>query len=83
MSTERNLFDPMCGRSVSRPRELFPAGWDELSDRFCEECGEPLALTPSGYLACLRGHGKLLSEQAEDEEGSGAWFDDTEQETTP
>jgi hypothetical protein len=28
----------------------------------CEQCGEYLERTPSGYSACPRGHGKLLTE---------------------
>jgi hypothetical protein len=28
----------------------------------CEQCREYLERTPSGYLACPRGHGKLLTE---------------------
>jgi hypothetical protein len=76
MSTQRDLFWPMCGRQHSHQRELFAAGWDEVSDLACGECGEHLVRTPSGWLACPRGHGKLTCEEKPGEESYGTWFED-------
>jgi hypothetical protein len=48
----------------------------------CGECGHYLTRTPSGYLACPLGHGKLIREtdsdpQPEgDDERWGSWFSD-------
>lgn len=33
-----------------------------LSDIKCSVCGERMVLTPSGWLACPRWHGRLISE---------------------
>jgi hypothetical protein len=32
--------------------------------------------TPSGWLACPKGHGKLMCEEEPGEEGYGTWFED-------
>jgi hypothetical protein len=46
----------------------------------CEDCGHYLTRTPSGYLACPLGHGKLIRETPDDpqpaDESSGLWFAD-------
>jgi hypothetical protein len=46
----------------------------------CEECGHYLTRTPSGFLACPLGHGKLIRETPDDpqpaDESSGLWFRD-------
>jgi hypothetical protein len=76
MSTQRDLFWTMCGRQRSRQGELFAAGWDEVLDLTCGECWEHLVHTPSGWLACSRGHGKLMCEEELDEESYGNWFED-------
>jgi hypothetical protein len=49
----------------------------------CTECGQQLVPTPSGYLACPQGHGKLIAQEPTTEppgtvESSGLWFDDDE-----
>jgi hypothetical protein len=45
----------------------------------CETCAEQLVPTPSGYLACPQGHGKLLPAAqncaAAEAEPCGSWFD--------
>lgn len=33
-----------------------------LFDLHCSQCGRPLVDTPSGYLACDRGHGRLVKD---------------------
>jgi hypothetical protein len=76
MSTQRDLFWPMCGGQQSRQGGLFAVGWDEVSDLACGECGEYLVRTPSGWLACPRGHGKLTCEEEPGEESYGSWFED-------
>lgn len=46
----------------------------------CEQCGAGLVQTPSGYVCCPNGHGKLLPVQDEAEYDqafeSGRWFED-------
>jgi hypothetical protein len=43
----------------------------------CDECGRQLETTPSGYLACPLGHGKLRADVPPlDPEPSGLWFGD-------
>jgi hypothetical protein len=49
----------------------------------CEVCDRQLVPTPSGYLACPDGHGKLIAQEADTEppgpmEPSGLWFEDDE-----
>jgi hypothetical protein len=62
---------------MARQGELFQAGWDEVSDLSCCECGAYLVRTPSSWLACPNGHGKLTCELQEGEEAPcGAWFED-------
>ena len=70
--TQRELFRPMCGRTTARQGELFPAGLDEVSDLACCVCDARLVRTPSGYLVCPRGHGRLVAES----ESSGKWFEE-------
>jgi hypothetical protein len=74
--TQRDLFRPLCGKQSARQGELFKPGWDEVSDLACGECGEFLVRTPSGWLACPRGHGKLTGEAEPGEEPCGSWFED-------
>jgi hypothetical protein len=46
----------------------------------CRECGHYLARTPSGFLACPLGHGRLVRETDDDpqpqDETSGLWVQD-------
>jgi hypothetical protein len=50
----------------------------------CEHCGHYLARTPSGFLACPLGHGKLIDDsddpkdcqQPGDDDRWGRWLDD-------
>jgi hypothetical protein len=72
MSTQHDLFRPMCGRQSAVQGELFPLGWAEESDLSSCECGARLVQTPSDYLACPNGHGRLLPVS----EPCGKWFDD-------
>jgi hypothetical protein len=57
VARQGNLFDPF-GRHFARQGELFAP--EDLSTTLrCEACGEYLVRTPSGYLTCPRGCGKL------------------------
>lgn len=72
-SVQRDLFLPMCARIDGRQGRLFDeaAAVDADSDLTCAECGCQLVRT-DGYLACPKGHGRLV-EIAPDPIGS--WFD--------
>ena len=76
MNTQRDLFQSMCAKWQTRQPELFPPGHDEVSDLACGECGDYLVRTPSGWLACPRGHGKLTCEAEPSEESYGTLFED-------
>ena len=64
MTTQRDLFLSMCGRSLAQQGQLFDTDGPPAVTTTCRECGEYLERTPSGYLACPRGHGKLLTESS-------------------
>lgn len=53
--------------STGRQAELWDTDGPELSTLSCGECGEPLERTPSGYLCCPRGHGRLIFEAIDDD----------------
>jgi hypothetical protein len=76
MNVQRDLFRPMCALWHSTQPELFPPSLEEVSVLACGECGEFLVRTPSGWLACPRGHGKLTCEEEPGEETYGTWFED-------
>ena len=76
MNVQRDLFRPMCALWLSEQPELFPPSLGEVSDLACGECGEFLVRTPSGWLACPRGHGKLTCEEEPGEQSYGTWFED-------
>src|SRR5271168_3803571 len=61
MTRQADLFRPMCARVVTQQGQLFDPADGPGSPHRCE-CREYLERTPSGYLACPRGHGKLLTE---------------------
>lgn len=62
MRTQRDLFNPF-SREHAAQGELFDDG-PEVSALSCVECGEPLERTPSGYLCCPKGHGRLIAEES-------------------
>src|SRR5262245_1873555 len=64
----------MFGYAVSRTRQpaLFDTGGPPAVTAMCDQCGEFLERTPSNYLACPRGHGKLLNEASDDESDAEA-----------
>jgi hypothetical protein len=76
MNVQRDLFHRMCARVQARQGELFAPGEDERSNVPCGECGECLVRTPSGWLCCPRGHGKLIYEAEPGEESYGTWFEE-------
>jgi hypothetical protein len=74
MHTQPDLFRPMCAEVHARQPDLFDNSGPADSALHCEVCGEYLTHTPSGYLACPNGHGKLRADV--DDEPCGRWFDD-------
>jgi hypothetical protein len=55
-----DLFRPMCGEAHARQGRLFDDDGPADSALHCEVCDEYLTHTPSGYLACPNGHGRLV-----------------------
>jgi hypothetical protein len=76
MNVQRDLFHRMCAHVQARQGELFAPGEGERSNVACGECREFLVRTPSGWLACPQGHGKLMCEEEPCEESYGSWFED-------
>jgi hypothetical protein len=68
VTRQPDLFLPMCARSIARQGQLFDTGGPPALTATCRKCGEYLERTPSSYLACPRGHGKLLTEAAAEPE---------------
>lgn len=61
MTTQKDLFLPMCAAvDAVQPELIEQAGHARESAQLCEECAAALTATPSGYLACPNGHGKLV-----------------------
>ncbi|MFL5329895.1 MAG: hypothetical protein ACJ8C4_13380 [Gemmataceae bacterium] len=60
MNCQPDLFLPMCARVSTTQIELFDQREAPDTDRQCVECGNTLTRTPSGYLCCPRGHGRLI-----------------------
>jgi hypothetical protein len=77
MTHQPDLFHRCLCRTEARQGELFALDGARESNRRCAECGAALIYTPSGFLACPRGHGKLRldEEQPRDEERCGSWFE--------
>ena len=76
MTRQPDVFSPCLAHISSRQARLFDVDGPPLSARSCVACGRPLERTPGGYLACPRGHGKLLTDATDDGPPSGLWFDD-------
>jgi hypothetical protein len=64
MTHQPDLFEPMLAQVTARQPELFTADGPPAVTATCRQCGEYLEWTPSGYLCCPAGHGKLLTEAA-------------------
>jgi hypothetical protein len=47
---------------MARQGQLFETDGPPAVSATCRECGEFMERTPSGFLACPRGHGKLFIE---------------------
>jgi hypothetical protein len=60
MHTQGDLFRPMCARVSARQGRLFDDAGPPGSARTCATCGEHLTRTPSGFLCCPVGHGRLF-----------------------
>jgi hypothetical protein len=76
MTRQPDMYSPYLARVRSRQGRLFDTNGPPLSALSCVACGRPLERTPGGYLACPRGHGKLLTEAIDDERPPGPWLDD-------
>ncbi len=74
MSRQGELFSPF-GRDHVKQGNLFDSG-GKVSPLSCVECGEPMEHTPSGYIVCPRGHGRLLETTSQDVDAFGGWFDE-------
>ena len=61
MTTHRDLYSPMLATTIARQGELFDMAGPAAVNLTCY-CGHYLERTPSGFLACPRGHGKLRTE---------------------
>ncbi len=75
MTRQPDLFGGFAKHSAKQ-NSLFDTG-GKVSSLSCAECGEPMEHTPSGYLCCPNGHGKLREAVAQDNDASGSWFDDS------
>ena len=60
MTTQPDLFASCLAEPQGGQLALFDFTGPPESSRTCAECGEQLVRTPSGYLCCPKGHGKLL-----------------------
>jgi len=69
MTTQPQFWGP--SNTSTRQARLFEDGPRE-SELSCE-CGRPLIHTPSGYLTCPGGCGRLL--ELTEAEPCGAWFE--------
>lgn len=73
MPRQGNLYDQF-GRDYAAQRSLFDLAGPRVSSLTCCTCGEPLEETPSGYVTCPAGHGRLRAESVS--EPNGSWFDE-------
>ena len=60
MTRQGDLFHPMCATHHARQGQLFDTRGPAAVAVRCPECGHWLERTPSGFLACPRGHGRLV-----------------------
>jgi hypothetical protein len=78
MTHQPDLFHRCLGRTEARQGEQFALDGAKESNRRGAECGAALVYTPSGFLACPRGHGKLRLDELdlpEEPERCGLWFE--------
>lgn len=84
MHSQGDLFRPMCATHHTTQGRLFDLDGPAESDLACQQCGEYLVRTQSGYLCCPEGCGRLIEATVPrgtpDQEPCGSWFDvDTEE----
>jgi hypothetical protein len=60
MTRQPDLFLPAVATVRTRQGELFDIG-GRVVNLTCQECGGPMEVTPSGFLCCGRGHGRLFT----------------------
>jgi hypothetical protein len=73
MTRQDDLFDPMCATHRTRQGRLFDTDGPRAMWLRCQVCGRFLERTPSGYLACPAGHGRLLREAESDPQPADDW----------
>ena len=73
MTRQPDLFLPMCARTMGRQATLFDTDGPPAQTARCKQCQDFLELTPSGYLCCPNGHGKLLCATDGDTEPQDDW----------
>jgi hypothetical protein len=61
MHMQPDLFSPQLAEVRAHQGALFDNTGPVDSNLHCAVCGEHLTPTPSGYLSCPRGHGKLVA----------------------
>lgn len=72
MTKQPDLFRPMCATVRTKQPTLFADGPRE-SALSCGQCGRPLIRTPTGFLCCPAGCGRLI-EAVDDAAPCGSWF---------
>jgi hypothetical protein len=58
VTKQTDLFLPGVATVRTRQAELFETG-GRVVNLTCQTCGGPMEVTPSGFLCCPRGHGRL------------------------
>jgi hypothetical protein len=60
VTRQDDLYDPMCATHKARQGRLFDTRGPAAVAFRCPECGHWLERTPSGFLVCPPGHGRLV-----------------------
>jgi len=73
MTRQPDLYHPMLATVRARQGRLFDTDGPTAQSLRCSECGHDLERTPSGYLACPLGHGRLIREYERDPRPADDW----------
>ncbi len=76
MTNQPDLYRPMCAEVSATQRELFERSSETALRCEAPGCGAYLVETPSGFVCCPKGHGKLI---ARDQAGDDAPLWDEEE----
>jgi hypothetical protein len=68
MTRQASLYDPMLATVRTRQGELFTSAPAAVGLR-CPDCERHLVETESGYLCCPAGHGKLIPNVPDEDDG--------------